>query len=105
MKRSLISMVLFAGAAAATYRMSDDAPSAVGEAVATVTKESLLQRIEDLFAKGVQGVENLLHDAISVVEEAFGGEDADEEAAPNEDAAATPTEAAAPADTGETPAA
>jgi hypothetical protein len=103
MKRSLMSTILFAGVAAATYAMSEDAPAVADAAPVAPTKESLIQRIEDLFAKGMQGVENLLHDAISVVEEAFSG---DEDSATidlslGNDAAATPTEPAAPVATGD----
>ena len=44
-----------------------------------VTKESLIQRVEALIEKGVEGIADALHDAIEVVESLFSGDDAGNE--------------------------
>jgi len=89
MKKNIMS-VLFMSAFA--YRMSDDAPGAGTEPIVTVepTKESLLQRVEDLFEKGIEGVEHLIHDALTVVEGMFASdEDATLDVTTNDAAAGT----------------
>lgn len=106
MKRSMFSMLFMS---AMSYRMSDDAPAAVAAPV-VATKESLLQRVEALFERGIEGVESALHDAIEVVENLFAGDDDAtldiSEGEPVSDPApdATPAVAAdaAPATTGDT---
>jgi len=76
MKRNLLSAVIFASLSAGVLRMSDaDGSASPSTDPAPVTKESLLDRVEALFAKGVAGVEAILHDAISAVEEMFATDD------------------------------
>lgn len=89
--------ILFASMLAATCRAVEDAPAA--QAAPEVTKESLIERIEALLEKGVTGVETLLHDAITDIEDFFAG---DEEVG-NADAGATQPATDAPADTSDEP--
>jgi hypothetical protein len=99
MYKKFLAMTVFASVAAATFKMADDAGASTTETAAP-TKESLIERVEALFARGVEGVETMLHDAIAVVEGMFAGDD---EVTLGNDAPATQTEQAAPA-TNETPA-
>lgn len=91
--------ILFASMLAATCRAVEDAPAAVEQPALEVTKESLIERIEALLEKGVTGVETLLHDAITDIEDFFAG---DEEVG-NADAGATQPATDAPADTSDEP--
>lgn len=69
MFRKTLAFVALAGISAATFRMSDDTPTATAAPVDQApTKESLLARVEALFERGIEGIENALHDAIGAVE-------------------------------------
>lgn len=72
--KSLMKFVLFGLLAACTAHVTDESAAAVNTD-GTPSKESLLERVEALFARGLAGVESVLHDAIGAVEDLFATDD------------------------------
>lgn len=82
------------GITAASYGMTEDAPSA--EPAPAVTKESILQRVEAAFETEVLEVGEYLHTALQTIEDWLAGRESDSEVAQDEGNAATDTPAVAP---------
>jgi hypothetical protein len=95
MKKTLLAAIIPALAISRAY-MSDPtdtaaaAPAPADSAAPTVTKESLLARVESLLEAGYAEVDTLIHDALAGIEDFFGHT----AAAPTTDSAPATTEPA-----------